>query len=75
MQGIVREKNRPDANGPSAGGVSRIVVRYEDGRVLKFVPDVRREAFSEDDVLELKKILDRASAAAEWADVNTRLGF
>ena len=75
MQGIIREKKRPEANAPSAAGVSRIVVRYTDGRVVNFVPDVRRKAFSEDDILELKKILDRASAAAEWSDVNTRLGF
>jgi hypothetical protein len=35
------------------------------------VPDARREAFSEDDMLELKKVLSRASAAAEWADIST----
>jgi hypothetical protein len=52
------------------GGITRIVVRYSDGRVLNFVPDARREAFSEDDMLELKKVLDRASTAAEWAEVN-----
>ena len=59
----------------SQGGVTRIIVRYSDGRVLNFVPDAGREAFSEDDILELKKLLDTASSKAEWADINTRLGF
>jgi hypothetical protein len=53
------------------GDITRIVVRYADGRVLYFVPDASREAFSEDDILELKKMLDSATSAAEWADVNT----
>ena len=54
----------------SQGGITRILVRYSDGRVLTFVPDARREAFSEDDVLELKKLLDRTTSTAEWADIN-----
>jgi hypothetical protein len=56
-------------------GVTRVVVRYSDGRVMSFVPDAGREAFSEDDMLELKKILARISSTAEWAEINTRLGF
>jgi hypothetical protein len=56
-------------------GVTRIIVHYTDGRMMAFVPDAGREAFSEDDVLELKNILDRAASTAEWADLNTRLGF
>lgn len=74
MHGIQREKRR---NGPGAEdvGVTRIVLRYSDGRVVNFVPDARRETFSEDDVLELQKMMDQASSAAEWADINTRLGF
>jgi hypothetical protein len=56
-------------------GVTRIVLRYSDGRVLNFVPDAGREAFSEDDMLELKKVIERMSSAAEWAEINTRLGF
>ena len=56
-------------------GVTRIVVRYSDGRVMNFVPDANRHAFSEDDMLELKKVISRASSTAEWADINTRLGF
>ena len=55
------------------GGITKVLVRYSDGRVLTFVPDARREAFSEDDMLELKNVLSRASAAAEWADISTRL--
>ncbi len=55
--------------------MTRVVVRYSDGRVMNFVPDAGREAFSEDDMLELKKVISRASSAAEWADINTRLGF
>ena len=74
MHGIQREKRR---NGPAEEGVgvAKIVVRYTDGRVLNFVPDARRETFSEDDILELQKMIDHASATAEWADINTRLGF
>ena len=50
------------------GGIRRIVVRYSDGRVLNFDPDAGRETYSEDDILEFKEILDRASAKAEWAE-------
>ena len=56
-------------------GVTRIVIRYSDGRVMNFVADAGREAFSEDDILELKKVVDRMSSTAEWAGINTRLGF
>jgi hypothetical protein len=59
----------------SQGGITRIMVRYSDGRVLNFVPDAGRETFSEDDMLELKKILSSASSTAEWAEINTRLGL
>ena len=55
------------------GGITKVVVRYSDGRVLNVVPDARREAFSEDDMLELKKVLDRASSAAEWANISPGL--
>lgn len=57
------------------GGITRVIVRYSDGRVLNFVADARRPAFSEDDLLELKKVISRAASAAEWADINTRMGF
>ena len=58
----------------SQGGVARIIVRYSDGRLLTFVPDAGRETFSEDDILELKKLLDGATSTAEWADIGTRPG-
>ena len=74
MHGIQRTRK---SNGPLEGGVgvTRVVVRYSDGRVMNFVPDAGRESFSEDDMLELKKVVSRASSTAEWADINTRLGF
>ena len=74
MHGIQREKRRSGEK-TTGVGVSRVVVRYADGRVMNFVPDARRPSFHEDDVLELKKILTRAAADAEWSDINTRLGF
>ena len=42
---------------------------------MNFVPDAGRDAFSEDDMLELKKVIERISSTAEWAEINTRLGF
>jgi hypothetical protein len=54
------------------GGITKVMVRYSDGRVLNLVPDARREVFSEDDMLELKKVVSRASSASEWADVSSR---
>jgi hypothetical protein len=74
MHGIQRTRK---AHGPAEQGVgvTRIVVRYSDGRVMNFVPDAGRSAFSEDDMLQLKDVLDRTSAHAEWDDINTRLGF
>ena len=56
-------------------GITRIVVRYSDGRVMNFVPDAGGDAFSEDDILELHNVLERTASAAEWANINTRLGF
>ena len=74
MQGIERIRK---SNVPRDGGIliSQIVFRYSDGREMRFVPDAGRETYSEDDILELKNLLDRTSAHAEWADINTRLGF
>jgi hypothetical protein len=74
MHGIERTRK---AIGPmeASVGVTRIVVRYSDGRVMTFVPDAGRDTFSEDDSLELKKVFDRISSTAEWAEINTRLGF
>jgi hypothetical protein len=74
LHGIERTRK---AQGPTEDSVtvSRIVVRYSDGRVMTFVPDAGRDTFSEDDILELKKVLDRISSSAEWAEINTLLGF
>lgn len=74
MHGIERDRGMSRSAG-SQGGISRVIVRYSDGRSLNFVADARRPIFSEDDLLELKKVISRASSAAEWADINTRLGF
>jgi hypothetical protein len=71
VHGIERTREMQDPSG-AQGGITKVVVRYSDGRVLNIVPDARREAFSEDDMLELKKVLDRASSAAEWAEISAR---
>ncbi len=72
MHGIQRSSEMKDPAG-AQGGITKVMVRYSDGRLLTFVPDARREAFSEDDMLELKKVLSKASSAAEWADISTHL--
>ena len=69
MHGIQREERRESNTGH--GGITKVVVRYSDGRVLDFVPDARRETFSEDDMLEFKKVIDKASSRAEWAGVSS----
>ena len=71
MHGIERTRKM---QGPveGQGGIRRIVVRYSDGRVLNFDPDAGRETFSEDDILEVKEILDKAAAKAEWAEISAR---
>lgn len=74
MHGIERHREMSGPAG-SQGGITRVVVRYADGRILNFVADARRPAYSEDDMLELKKVIDQAASAAEWAHINTRLGF
>jgi hypothetical protein len=74
LHGIQRTSEMQHPSG-AQGGITKVIVRHSDGRVLSFVPDARGEAFSEDDILELKKALSRAHSAAEWADINTRLGF
>ena len=74
MHGIERTRK---SNGPLEDGigVTRIVFHYSDGREVIFVPDAGRAAFSEDDVMQLRNLVDRTSSTAEWADINTRLGF
>ncbi len=74
MHGIERTREMKDPSG-AQGGITKVIVRYSDGRTLNFVPDARREAFSEDDMLELKKVLTKASSTAEWAEIGTREGI
>ena len=71
MHGIERTRKMQGPPQPD-NGIARIVVRYSDGRVMNFVPDAGAEVFSEDDILELKKMLDKASATSEWAEVTER---
>jgi hypothetical protein len=74
LHGIERTRK---SNGPldDSIGVTRIVFYYSDGREVIFVPDAGRAAFSEDDVMQLRNLVERTSSTAEWADINTRLGF
>ena len=74
VHGIQRVREMKESAG-SQGGITKVIVRYSDGRVLNFVPDAGREVFSEDDILELKKVISRASSTAEWADINSRSGY
>ena len=71
MHGIERTR-KIDGPMDADHGIVGIVVRYTDGRILNFVPDASRSTFSEDDILELKKILDAASSASEWAELTNR---
>ena len=71
MHGIERTRQM-QGSVEGQGGIRRIVVRYSDGRVLNFDADAGRETFSEDDILEFKEILDKASAKAEWAEISAR---
>ncbi len=69
MQGIIRQKNYREGSEISHIDLNRIVVRYTDGRTMTFVPEAGRENFSEDDMREFVKVLNRASSTAEWAEV------
>lgn len=75
MHGIIRVKNfEQDSGETSQVYVDRVVVRYSDGRTLTFVPEAGRKTFSEDDMLELAKVLARASSTAEWAEAGNMSG-
>jgi len=74
MHGIYRKRDLNDSSQSSHEDINRVVVRYVDGRTLNFIPESGRENFSEDDMLELKKILTRASSTAEWAEVGESSG-
>ncbi len=54
--------------------ISRIVFRYSDGRTLTFIPEAGLEDFSEDDMHELVKVLEKASSIAEWSEVGSISG-
>lgn len=69
MHGIYRKRDLNASSQSSYEDINRVVVRYADGRALNFLPEAGRENFSEDDMLELKKILTRASSVVEWAEV------
>ncbi len=71
MHGIERTRKMQGSPQPD-NGIARIVVRYSNGRVLNFEPDAGRDVFSEDDILELKKVFDIASSTSEWAEVSER---
>ena len=67
MHGIERTRKLQEEL-PQSTRVSRIVFRYTDGRTLTFIPEAGRESFSEDDMIELVKVLEKASSTAEWAE-------
>lgn len=71
MHGIERMRKMQGPPKPD-NGIARIVIHYSGDRVLNFIPDAGKDSFSEDDIQELKKVIDRASAASEWAEVSER---
>jgi hypothetical protein len=68
LHGIERSRKLSGPPAPDQG-ISQVMVRYSDGRVLSFIPDAGCEVFNEDDLLELERVLMRASTTAEWAEV------
>ena len=73
MHGITRTRNLNE-DAEDIANIYHVVVRYSDGRTLTFIPEAGRETFSEDDMLELRKVLTRASAVAEWSEVGDAQG-
>ena len=69
MHGIIRQREIQDGNS-SVFRLSEIVVQYADGRTLTFVPEAGRQNFSEDDLHEFVKVLQKASGVAEWTEVS-----
>jgi hypothetical protein len=75
MHGIIRVKNfEQNSSETSQVYVDRVVVRYSDGRTLTFVPEAGRTRFSEDDMVELVKVLERAASTAEWTEAGDASG-
>ena len=73
MHGITRTRNLNE-DAEDIANIYHVVVRYSDGRTLTFIPEAGRETFSEDDMLELKKVLTRASSTLEWAELGESSG-
>lgn len=69
MHGIIRQRDIQSGNS-SIFRLTEVKVHYGDGRTLTFVPEAGRENFSEDDLHELVKVLQRASSVAEWVEVS-----
>lgn len=75
MHGIIRDKNfEQNSDQTNEANIARVVVRYSDGRTLTFLPEAGRENFSEDDMNELVKVLQRASSTAEWSEAGSTPG-
>jgi hypothetical protein len=73
MHGIVRVKNfEQNSSQTDKHDIARVVVRYSDGRTLTFIAEAGRENFSEDDMMEFVKVLERSSSTAEWAEAGSR---
>jgi hypothetical protein len=73
MHGIERTR-KLQAELPQSMRVVQIVFRYTDGRTLTFIPEAGREAFIEDDMIELDKVLEQASSTVEWAEIGQTPG-
>jgi hypothetical protein len=75
VHGIVRVQNfKQNSSETSTADIARVIFRYSDGRTLTVVPEAGREDYSEDDMMELVKVLERASSTAEWAEAGSTAG-
>ncbi len=75
MHGIVRVKNfEQNSSQTDKHDIARVIVRYSDGRTLTFIAEAGRENFSEDDMMEFVKVLERSSSTAEWAEAGSTAG-
>ena len=69
MHGIIRRREL-QSDESTIFALAEIVVQYADGRTLTFIPEAGRESFSQDDMKEFVKTLQRASGVAEWNEVS-----
>ena len=75
MHGIVRVQNfAQNSSQRDKHDISQVVVRYSDGRTLTIIADAGRENFSEADLMEFVKVLERSSSTAEWAEAGSTAG-